>query len=398
MKKSDWFKTIFLSVIVSASILVPAKSAFAQSELITLDFMLSPVLENAQVLGLTGLGVDNMGSGPVLLSGSLVNNTSEKLYNLFFEFSMEAGKVGVIAKVTQQAAYPFTLEPNQVVFATNNHIASEAIPGIDENMKFDGGLTVEGEEFVETLGGSSNLPTDTYTFSVTIFQVTNAEGKKVLANQTVQLGGGGEEGIIVDEKSIFLKTPGDVIGAEVNITNPFPQFSWEGEAANTYRVVLVKSNGQDSPESLIESAKSSEPTNLNGSLLQFENMDITVTGNTLQYPSSGVQALISGQTYFWQVTTEVQTALGAEELTSEIWTFKLSSPGEEANLVQIDQDTFDALITLIGEDEFSALTESGYSFESIEINNQVISGATAIQLLNEIIQKIEDGEIILNSK
>lgn len=396
MKKSVWCRTIFLSLLVSIYIFVPVKSVFAQSEILTLDVNLSPALENAQVLGLTSLGVDNKGSGPVLFSGSLVNNTDRRLDNLFFEILVQAGKVGVLAQVTQQAAYPFSLEPRQVVFGDNNDIVNEQIPGIDDKMQFDGGLTPEGEEFVESLGGSTTLPNDIYTLTVTIYQVTNELGKETLATQTIELGGS-DDGAIVDEVTILLKTPGDIIGAEVNITNPFPQFSWEGEAANTYRVVVVRANGQDSPESLIETAKSSAPTNEAGSLQQFENLDLTVEGNTLQFPSSGVQPLTAGQTYYWQVSTEIQTAIGTEELTSELWSFKLASPSDNTTLVEIDQDAFDALIALIGEEEFASLTESGYSFESIEVNNQIITGATALQLLTEIIQKIDDGEIILNN-
>ncbi len=396
MKKSVWFTTIFLSLLVSIFTFVPSKSVFAQSEVLTLDITLSPALENAQVLGLTSLGVDNRGSGPVLFSGSLVNNTNEKLDNLFFEFLIQSGNVGVIAKLTQQAAYPFTLDPGQVVFGDNNDIVNEKLPGVEETMRFDGGLTPEGEDFIENLGGSTTLPSDFYTFTITVFQVTNALGKEVLATQTVELGGS-DDGVVVDEKTILLKNPGDVIGADVNITNPFPQFSWEGDAANTYRLLVVRANGQDSPESLIEIARSSEPTNESGSLQQFENLDLTTIGNTIQYPSSGVQALQPGQTYYWQVSTEVQTAIDAEIFTSEIWTFKLANPGENTTLVEIDQDAFDALIALIGEEEYATLTESGYAFESIEINNQIVSGATAIQLLTEIIQKIDDGDIILNN-
>lgn len=396
MKKSVWFLTNFLSLLVLISILVPNGTLFAQSEILSLDFKLSPALENAQVLGLTSLGVDNRGSGPVLVSGSMVNNTDEKLTNLFFEFLIQGGKIGTIAQVTQQAAYPFTLDPRQVVFGTNNDIDNEVLPGIDETLQFDGGLTLEGEDFIETLGGSTTLPNDIYTFTVSVFQVTNALGKQVLATQTIELGGS-DDGIVLDDKSIALKNPGDIIGAEVVITNPFPQFTWEGDAANTYRVVVARSNGQDNPESLIENAKSSDPTNRGGSLLQFENLDLTTVGNTLQYPSSGVQALVAGQTYFWQVSTTIQTAVEVEEINSEVWSFRLSAPGEESSLVQIDQDTFDALVALVGEEQFATLTESGYSFEGIEMNNQIVTGATAILLLEEILRKIEDGEIILNS-
>ena len=374
---------------------VPYSNTFAQSEKISLDFTLAPALEKAQVLGLTSLGVDSRGSGPVLISGTLINNTSERLDNLYFEFEMQAASVGVIAKVSQQAAYPFSLEPNQVVFATNNDIDREELPGIDDKMKFEGGLTSSGEDFVETLGGTTTLPNDIYTFSVTIYQVTNALGRQTLASQVIELGGS-FDGAIVDELNIYLKAPGDVVGSEVNITNPFPQFSWEGEAANTYRVIVVNDNGQDSPETLIQSAKSSEPTNTGGSLLQFENLDYTVEGNSLQFPSSGVQALVSGQKYYWQVTTSIQTAIGEDEIVSDIWTFRLLNPGDTEAVVEMDQSVYNAIIQLVGEDKYSELVETGYGFESIEIDDQVFTGIVGIQKIAEIIRKIEDGDIILN--
>ncbi|MFD2530910.1 hypothetical protein [Gracilimonas halophila] len=45
----------------------------------------------------------------------------------------------------------------------------------------------------------------------------------------------------------------------------------------SYRLLVVEDNGQDSPESLLQGAKSSTPINDGGSLLEFENL--AVTGN-----------------------------------------------------------------------------------------------------------------------
>ena len=67
----------------------------------------------------------------------MTNNTNETLSNLFFEFTVVSGKNGVLVEVTQQAAYPFTLDPSQSVFA-NNDIQNERIPDIEETMHFDG--------------------------------------------------------------------------------------------------------------------------------------------------------------------------------------------------------------------------------------------------------------------
>lgn len=368
--------------------------AHAQSDKVSLEFSLSPILEQAQVLGLSSLGVDTEGSGPVIISGSLVNNTTEPLENLYFEFDIEAASYGVLARIRQQAAYPFSLAPGQVVFATNNDIKNEEVPGISDKMKFDGGLTTTGENFIEDISGTT-LPNDQYTFSVRIYQV-EADGRRVLlASDMIQLGGNASEGGVVDELTILLRTPGDLVGAEAAITNPIPQLSWEGDASLNYRVLVVARGGSDSPESLLESAKSSEPTNDGGSLLQFEYLDLNVVGNSLQYPSTGVQALVPGQTYYWQVVTSISSALGANEVVSEIWEFTLVDPGSEANVVEVDQETVNALIQLIGQDTYNLLAESGYSFENIEIDGQVFSGIVGVQKILELIEKFQNGDVVI---
>lgn len=389
MKKAVNIGFLVVSIWVLTSMI-----AFGQSDKVTLEFSLSPVLEQAQVLGLSSLGVDTEGGGPVIISGSLVNNTTERLENLYFEFDVEAASYGVLARIRQQAAYPFSLNPGQVVFATNNDIQNEEIPGISERMKFDGGLTSTGENFVEDLSGTT-LPNDQYSFAVRIYQVNEEGRRELLANETIQLGGNISEGGVVDELTILLRTPGDLIGAEAAITNPIPQLSWEGDASLTYRVLVVSGNGSDSPESLLESAKSSEATDMGGSLLQFEYLDQNIRGNSLQYPTNGVQALVPGQTYYWQVVTSMNTALGTNEVVSEIWEFTLVDPGSESNVVEVDQETVQAIVQLIGQDTYNLLLETGYSFENIEIDGQVYTGVVGVQKILELIEKFQNGDLVI---
>ncbi|MCG8374243.1 MAG: hypothetical protein MI700_11940 [Balneolales bacterium] len=405
MKKFVRIKPYFLSFLVCLCVFVLHANVIAQescdgSNKLDFSVELQPALRNAQVLGLASLGIDSRGAGTLLGTFTLTNISEDTLTNLYFEFEVNAGQWGLIAQLTQQAAYPFSLRPGQVVYATNNDIQNERLPGVDDVMRFDGGLTLIGEDFIENLGGSTTLPNDIYSVSGKVFQVTNACGKIELASYTDALGVS-ETGGVIDERAIFLKAPGDVEGTSVSITNQFPQLSWEGDPTVEYRVIVVKDDGEGNAESLIENARSSEPGSdmRTANLLEFENLDYLVTGISFQYPTSGAQVLEIGQKYYWQVSTQIQTANDTQEIVSEVWEFTLSSPGDEsaAVAVEIDQDTFEVLVALIGEENYASLIADGFYFEGLVIDDQQYSGILAIQKLVEMVQKIEDGDIIVGS-
>lgn len=83
---------------------------------------------------------------------------------------------------------------------------------------------------------------------------------------------------------------------------------------------------------------------------------------------------------------------------SDIWTFSLVDPSTETSVTtqEIDEETLNALITLIGDEEYNTMLSDGFYFESIEVDQQVFSGITGIQKLTELLQKLEDGDIIIS--
>ncbi|MDR9418119.1 hypothetical protein [Gracilimonas sp.] len=368
----------------------------AKAQRINLSIEQSATLENAQVFSLTNLGMDKNGSGPMLISGFLENLTAEEITNLYFDIEISASQVGNIVEFSSDPNYPFSLQPNQSIYVTNNDLAREQIPGIRESLKLTGGLTTEGENFINDLSGSTTLPSDIYTVQVTVFQETDAEGRVNLAQAGTEIGGNFKAGS--DEREIYLKAPGNVVGSETNISNNFPQFSWEGDNSTTYRLLVVKDNGIDSPESLLQGAKSSSPTNATdgaGSLLEFEHLDVNIQGTSFQYPSSGAQALERGDTYFWQVVNTVQSNTESEQITSEIWTFTLTGPRGVTDNPPMSQEVVEAIVTIIGQEEFERLQENGFQLASIQYDGQDFTGASATVKLEEILQKIRNEEIII---
>lgn len=385
------FKSHFIAFLLCIACVVPNEKIYAQD--INLELEPSAALENTQVLNLSRLGLNNNGTGSVLISGFLENMTAETIDNLYIEVKVNAGKVGNIAELKSYSTLPISLEPYQSVYATNNDLANERIPGIDQDIKFSGGLTPEGDEFFENLSGSTTLPKDIYTIEVIIFQVTNANGRQDLASSVIEIGGGAVSSF--DESEIYLKTPGDILGSPAEITNPYPQFSWEGAGNVTYRLLVVEDNGEDSPESLLQSAKSSSPTDEGGSLLEFENLDVTVRGTSFQYPSSGAQPLQQGFTYHWRVLTSIRSSGDVEELSSEIWSFTLSSASQSADSPPISEGVEKAIIELIGQGAFMRLKNNGFNLMGIEYDGQEFTGPAATMKLEELLQKIRDEEIIL---
>tara|TARA_R110002096_G_scaffold303080_6_gene498060 strand:+ start:2312 stop:3499 length:1188 start_codon:yes stop_codon:yes gene_type:complete len=372
---------------------VPSVNVIAQSEVLSIEIDVSDQLQNSQVFGLSSLGLDEKGGGPVLISGLMQNLTSEKLENLYFEFRVSTGKRGDIISITQRNGFPFSLEPMQSVYVTNNALREEIIPGIEETMKFDGGLTPEGDALIEGLDGKLVLPSDTYSVQVIVFQISNALGRQNLAEASAEIG----NTIGSETEDIFLRTPGDVIDGNVEITNPYPQFSWDGDTDVDYRLLVVNSSGEDSPESLLESAKSTQPITDGGSLLTFENLDVKVQGNTFQFPASRAQPLEYGLTYYWQLITNVQVGAGNEEKSSEIWSFKLAEPETSGEPAVMDNELRNTLIRLIGESRLKQLQDAGFTLQGLEMDGVPIIGTQVNIKITEFLRKIEDGDIILGA-
>ncbi len=199
-----------------------------------------------------------------MVSGFIQNVSDTVVNDLFLEVKVFAAKIGEIVNVTTQDGFPFSLARGQSIYVNNNTLSQDGVPGIKETVKFEGGLTPEGDSFIENLDGSTTLPADTYSIEVNIRQKQANGEKLIIASVQAEIGGGVPFSESVD---FFLRTPGDITDANVEITNPYPQFSWEGEQGIEYRLVVVKGSPSDSPESQLQSARSSAPISEGGSLL-----------------------------------------------------------------------------------------------------------------------------------
>ena len=394
----DLKKFLITGCIVSIfALFAPCLSAQNNSG-IELDLQAEPLLTNSQLISLVSLALDETGQGSRLFSFAIQNMSDAESEPLFIEYTATTSRFGQIIEAVQRERTPFRLQPGQVVIASNNDIAQSRLPGISGTINFTADFTDGGEDFLNSLKGGSKLPADVYTITMNIFSnAPGANGGTLEASQTVTIG----ENLVEDDETIFALSPGDVAGSGMIISNPFPEFRWEGRPDQTYRLIVVNRVEGEGPETLIESALSTDAARSNGSanLLQFENLDVTTQGTSFQFPSTGVQPLREGKTYYWQVFSILQTSQGEDVRSSEIWEFSLSSrngegPGGVAEeVIEMDGEIFLLLSAILGEDKTLELQENGYQLSSLELDGTEFSGEIANEKLEDLLDKLREGKL-----
>ncbi|MEX1011036.1 MAG: hypothetical protein WDZ29_03150 [Balneolaceae bacterium] len=364
----------------------------AQEFDIDLDIQAEPVLTNSQIIELSNLVFDESGRGPRLLSLFMQNQSESTVGNLYLDLVLSSERVGTIVESYQRNDRPFSLQPGQSVFATNNDIASGRLPGINVDFRFDGQITDAGKNLINELQGTATLPADEYTIDLALYQTNNRRnGGQRVAFTSITIG----SQLIEDDISVFLQSPGDVVGSDITISNPNPEFRWEGLQGQAYRVILVEERDGENPESQLQSAKSTSASVVGQtpSLLEFEHADVRVDRTGFQYPTTGVQPLRPGRTYYWQVFTALRTTSGEEERASEIWSFTLMDErGARGQIVEVDQEMRQLLAAILGSSAVEQLERQEYRLEGLEIDDRQFTGEMARDELMRIIELIRDGK------
>ena len=389
-------KNVLFAGFFASILFAPGLNAQNNSQ-IELDLQAEPLLSNSQLISLVSLALDETGSGARLFTFAIQNMSGAESAPLFIEYTATTSKFGLILEAVQRERTPFRLLPGQVVVASNNDIAQSRLPGISGTINFSANFTNSGEDFLNSLKGSSQLPADVYTITMSIFSnAPGADGGTFETSQTVTIG----ENLVEDDESIFSLSPGDVAGSDMIISNPFPEFRWEGRPDQTYRLIVVNKVEGEGPETLIESALSTDAarSNMSANLLQFENLDITTQGTSFQFPSTGVQPLRNGETYYWQVFSVLQTSRGEDIRSSEIWEFTLSDQSGGRNeiareVIEVDGEIFLLLSAILGEEKALELQENGYQLSSLELDDTEFRGELANEKLEELLEKLREGKL-----
>lgn len=346
--------------------------------------------ETVQSVNIQSLMANNR-RGTNLFRLFLSNNSSERIDDLYLEIIISSERVGRIIRLAQVNNQPFSLKPGQQIYATNNSLR-EGVLGVEEAIQFEGNFTSEGQQFVNSLQGDTELPAGRYTVEINVYQ-----GAGLQSQITSDLADFGAN-IVENTGDFYLLSPGDIVGNNSAIANPYPHFQWQGMSGRSYRLIVVEANDGESPQSLLESAASTAPTRENGSptggsLVDFEMLDVVLSHSNFQYPSSGVQDLKPGEAYYWRVIGRLETSSGQETTESEIWSFSLTDNRDRlTGSVMQSQELSRVLEILLG-DQYETLNQQDYSFQSLKVEEQELQGGQAVQKLIELSERVEEGEV-----
>lgn len=377
-------KVGILALITVGLLFIHNKPGQAQ---LSLDIDIDETLRNSESINFQSIIASNW-QGPRLFQMYLQNNnTSEHMHDLYMRIVMESNNRGRLVELEQVSGRPFSLNPGQQVVASNNNI-SRGLPNVEEAIIFDGGLTESGKDFVNKLKGLTSLPPDEYQVTVEIYQ--ESVGGTLLASESAEIG----KSIVEDTYDFYLLSPGDEVGSEASISNSYPNFQWEGATGARYRLLVVEGREDDTPQSLMDGAASTDPIQVNesgdGSLVDYEMLDVIIDQSSFQYPTSGVQELESGQRYYWRVINQLRTANGVETRESEIWSFTIE--GQDTRTVDQSAEVARVLQQVLG-NQFQQMQQDGYSFQSIVIDGQTYQDTEALQKLMELGREAQQGDI-----
>jgi hypothetical protein len=223
----------------------------------------------------------------------------------------------------------------------------------------------------ERLTTAPSLPAGSYVFGV----VVRTPQGVVLDSDEVRV-------TIGSPSRLQLLSPGLPVGSSPPvISTPSPRFLWSadgdvtGAGAATYRLTVARADGAASGEEAMQG---------------FASWQTVTTGTTAFYPGSAeALPLEPGATYAWQVTREVRTSAGIEQLESPIYWFRMGESGsrgaERASADAIVSERIAQLAAMLGIEELAGR----WQVSSVMVDGR----AVAIDGVEELLAAIAAGQV-----
>ncbi len=331
--------------------LLTALSFSPCSASVTLDLHIEAP-SNLEVFFLEDLNISGLSPSAIVFSATIVSDIP--VPNAIFIFSMYNSS----GEIIRGESHKFLL-PQGMLHLTNLDLTEESSPyQLDD---YD--ISSSAENIKQQLMQTGYFPSGTYTLKLELYQ---SDGSVLLAVGTTSA-------IFTNPFSINLVSPSGTPAMPTPLFMTTPVFTWSSQAMQFLLKICEKSWASADPESVMQENP------------HYETDPATpLTSQSFLYPASGVRPLENNRTYYWQVTSIVQTSSGLIEYPSQIGAFTI--------ITQPDPETQQILFILqriLGQDYMNVISQlPGFQPSGrIELDGRTID----LSELEEIASKFEQG-------
>jgi len=193
--------------------------------------------------------------------------------------------------------------------------------GVDSthiNMR-KGDFAPETDDIKKEILASGKAPIGSYEILARIYEA-DQYGEPISGTTNIE---GSAHFIISNPSYVQSIAPGQPFGSSFtgSVFTEFPVFQWSGNGDDYQVAVFEKREMLESVDDIINSRPNWESER--------------TSAFTIQYPKGGeAEPLEFGKTYYWVARMFVQTSSGEQNITSEVWTFKLEDPADQGNTQQ----------------------------------------------------------------
>mgnify|MGYP000894263475 CR=1 FL=1 len=288
------------------------------------------------------------------------------------------------------------LFPNQISFRnTDLNLDTQYLPGgvqfninqSDYNIEI---TDTEITDLTEMIMGMARIPNGMYSFSFKVCEVDNNGQEGICSESLVK----NIEIFVPSYLELIMPGSSEISDTLSNIVySSYPVFQWNSDyCSNCNYSIRISEFNSENHSSLFEGIEDVSILPATGS----GYYNISNSSNIFQYPESGVESLVQGKKYVWQILRSFETTNGVNEELSQIFIFKM----QDATQMQTYSSSYDVALDnikeLIGESIFNQLfSEDGelYNYNNVSSTITVNGEEFSNNYIIELIEMLNNNQI-----
>ena len=286
--------------------------------------------------------------------------------------------------------------PNQISFRnTDLNLDTQYLPGgvqfnfnqSDYNIEITDTEITDLTEMIMSMG---RIPNGMYSFSFKVCEVDDNNQEGICSDPIIK----NIEIFVPSYLELIMPGSSETSDTLSNIVySSYPVFQWNSDYCSNcnYSIRISEFNSQNH-SSLFEALEDISILPASGS----GYYNISNSSNIFQYPESGVESLVQGKKYVWQILRSFETTNGINEELSQIFIFKMQDTTQMQTYSSSYDVVLDNIRELIGESMFNQLFgENGelYNYNSVSSTITVNEEEFSNNYIIELIEMLNNNQI-----